>query len=100
MTPPVLLERRVVKLDGEYLVMDIRRWADLCRVDVVHCVAPGAPQTLVMVQIRETMELAVAAIARDLTTFAARALAALPTIGTLVDDYDEPDDEPDDEEVA
>ena len=42
-----------------------------------------------MIQQQPSLELAVAAIARDFSTFAARTLASLPTIGQLAD----PDDE-------
>ena len=72
--------RRVTKLDGKHLVLATHESDDgRCRAEVRFTYG----DVCVMVQTRETRDLAVAAIARDLSTYAMLALASLPTIGMV-----------------
>ena len=86
-----IVRETTTKLDGEYLVLKLLEYDDTsCRAEVLY--SPSAEptrSTVVMIQQQPSLELAVAAIARDFSTFAARTLASLPTIGQLAD----PDDE-------
>jgi hypothetical protein len=106
------------QLDGDFLIMDVYRYENgEGRVEVVYqpdgelvdeaarsddgraqlgdlVGALGAGyRKMIMLQQRTSVELAVAAIARDFATFAARALATLPSIGMLVESYDDDNDE-------
>lgn len=82
-----IVRRSTTKLDGNYLVLHLLEYDDKsCRAQVEY--DPGDRPTIVMIQQQPSLELAVAAIARDFSTFAARALAGLPTIGPMPD----PDD--------
>lgn len=84
------------KLDGDFLVLNIFEYEDKsCRAEVVYSPAArpaSSIATVVMVQQRTSKELAVAAIARDFSTFAMRVLAILPTIGQLADPDAEAED--------
>jgi hypothetical protein len=83
-----LVNKSTIQLDGNFLVMDVYQYTDgECRIEVVYQVS-RTRRTTVMLQRRSSLELAIAAIARDLTTFATRVLATLPTIG-LLDDLDD-----------
>lgn len=75
------------KLDGDFLVLESIQYDDgWCRAAVVFRTSSRAAGTTILLQRRSSMELAVAAISRDLSTYAARALATLPTIGLLADE--------------
>jgi hypothetical protein len=93
----MIVRRTTTKLDGTYLVLNLLEYDDKsCRAEVVYSPAanptsPGA--TIVMIQQQPSVELAVAAIARDFSTFATRTLASLPTIGQLADPDDDKDDD-------
>jgi len=80
------------KLDGDYLMLFLFEYDDrTCRAEVLYRSNPTRPPTIVMIQQQPSLELAVAAIARDFSTFATRTLTVLPTIGELADvDEDEP----------
>jgi hypothetical protein len=82
------------RLDQDYLVMDVCQYDNGdWRAEVIFQLS-SKQRTQIMVQERSSQELVIAAIARDFSTFAARALATLPTIGLLVDvDIDDADDD-------
>lgn len=92
-----VVRRTTTKLDDEYLVLNLFEYDDkTCRAEVVYRPAgrvDSSEATVVMVQQQASEELAIAAIARDFSTFATRALASLPTIGQLADPDDDKDDD-------
>jgi hypothetical protein len=74
------------RLDGDYLLLFLFEYDDrTCRAEVLYRSAPTSTPTIVMIQQQPTLDLAVAAIARDFSTFATRTLAVLPTIGELAE---------------
>ena len=92
-----VVRRTTTKLDGDFLVLNVLEYDDKsCRAEIVYR-PTGRPEsseaTIVMLQQQASEELAVAAIARDFSTFATRSLASLPTIGQLADPDDEKEDD-------
>lgn len=93
--PGMIAKQSTVQLDGNFLVMQVIEYIDgFCRVDVVlrETGKLETKGTTVAIQRAPSKELAVAKIARDFSTFATRALAWLPDVGQLVENYDGDED--------
>ena len=88
MISSTVLSKETHPLDGNALMMELRSYEDgTWRADVVFC--DRGMRTTVLVQKRPSRELVVAAIARDFATYAALALATLPTVGRMHDEAGE-----------
>lgn len=91
----MIVRRTTTKLDGTYLVLNLLEYDDKsCRAEVVFSMTghEDPKATVVMIQQQSSIELAVAIIARDFSTFAERTLASLP-FGHMPDpDYEEEDE--------
>ena len=89
MTKRLTGKRRVRRLDGGYLVLITWVWPDRCRAEVWYSPSGRADdesardRTMIMIQRGSSHELAIATIGRDLTTYAMRALAMIPSIGLM-----------------
>ena len=70
-----IIETRT-RLDGEDLVLVTREWPDMCRAEL-YGMTVGASVQIVMLQIAETRDRAVALLGRDLVTYATRVLATI-----------------------